>query len=555
MRFKLEFNPRMPTRLELRRSVKTVIIPLILGLVTLVLLTLLLPFGGNGRLILSVVGAGAVAMVARAVPKMMNSRQGARIDDDLPFFITHFGVLATSNLPRQELVRMVSENQEYKEIAGEMARVLRLTTDWGLGLADAVRAVALSTPSKTFSAFLLRLAHSLEAGQPLENFLMGEQKVVMADYTSLYHADLLRVESWKEIYTNVISTLGFLSIFAVILPLFTGGSATIFTLFVAGFIIVLEVLLGVVLAERLPRDRLSPNRPIKTKFERRLRQLLLMSMIGAMVLFLLVYLVAGTGPALIAAAIPMAVPGVYAGREEAALRRREADYPAFIRSLGAAAAARGGAIRGVLGNILANNLGELQQPVQDLYRRLMWRVDDRKTWRTFGEQTESRLIDSFSDMFVHGIAAGGKPGPISQIISDNMLGILALRTHRRATAGTFRGLLMGLGVGLAIVLFMGSGIFSGLTSLFGGGENAQVLEEQGLFHFPPPEDAAFANQILLVLMAAHGAAAGTFYQLVQGGRKEGATLHAAIQVALCVGSALLILAFMPSVFGFIAGGN
>lgn len=532
---------------------RSLLLPSALGLAMLAVLQFALPMQGWAKLALSLLGAGVLAMMVFAFPSALKGRKGKKIDDDLPFFITHFGVLATSNLPRQELVRLLSENQEYKEVAAEMRRVLRLTTEWGLGLSDAVRAVAQSTPSKAFSAFLLRLAHSLEAGQPLEAFLMGEQKVVMADYTSIYHASLLRVESWKEIYTNTISTLGFLSIFAVVLPLFTGGSPVVFTLATAGFILLLEILLGVVLAERLPHDRLTPNRPLLTPFQRRLQRLLAISVVAAFALGAIVYFIGGLGFAILAACIPLAAPGVYANREEAALRRREADYPAFIRSLGAAAAARGGAIRGVLGNILANNLGELQQPVQDLYRRLMWRVDDRRTWRTFGEQTESRLIDSFSDMFVHGIAAGGKPGPISAIISENMLGILALRTNRRATAGTFRGLLLGLGVGLAIVLFMGSGIFSGLGSLFGG-ENAKVLAEQGLFSFPPAGDTKMAQNVLLVLMAGHAACAGTYYQLVQGGRKEGATLHAAIHAVLCVGISMAILTFMPQLLGFISGG-
>jgi flagellar protein FlaJ len=521
------------------------LIPAGSGLALFLLLVLLNPVRGFLGVALALAGGGTVGVVAWAIPSMLANRRGARIDDDLPFFITHFGVLATSNLPRGELLLLLSSNVEYPEVAAEIGRIHRLTTDWGLGLSDAVRAVAQSTPSKTFSGFLLRLAHSLEAGQPLEGFLMGEQRVVMEEYKSLYHADLLRVESWKEIYTSSLMAVGFLSIFASILPLFTGGNTLVFTVAIAGLTLLLEMLLGVVLKGRLPKDQLSPTRPIRTRFERQL-QLLLLGCAGASALLgALAWWLWGLGPALLLAAVPMLAPGIYASREEAAIRRREGDYPAFIRSLGAAAAARGGAIRSVLGNLQANNLGELSAPVRSLHRRLMWRVDDHRAWRSFGEQTESRLIDSFSDMFVQGIAAGGKPGPISGIISQNMLEVLALRTSRRATAGTFRGLLMGLGVGLAAVLFMGSGILAKLTATFSGQEG--VLVQQGLFNIVAPTDVSLSQQVLLVLVAAHGVAAGVFFELVQGGRIEGAALHAAVNVAAAVAAGMLILWGLPAI--------
>ncbi|MEA3202609.1 MAG: archaeal flagellar protein FlaJ, partial [Thermoplasmata archaeon] len=154
-------------------------------------------------------------------------------------------------------------------------------------------------------------------------------------------------------------------------------------------------------------------------------------------------------------------------------------------------------------------------------------------------------IDSFSDMFVQGIAAGGKPGPISGIISQNMLEVLSLRTARRATAGTFRGLLLGLGIGLAAVLFMGSGILSKLTATFAG--HGDTLVQQGLFNIIPPTDVVLSQQVLLVLVAAHGVASGVFFELVQGGRIEGAALHAAVNVSTGVGAALLILWGLPSI--------
>lgn len=500
-----------------------------------------------GYLVAGAMAAGTAAFTFR-LPKLAAGKRGSRIDDALPFFITHFGVLATSNLPRTEMLRILADNKEYADIAREMHRVLQLTTEWGLGLSDAVRAVAESTPSKVFSAFLLRLAHSLESGQALESFLMSEQVVVMGDYESLYSANLLKVDAWKEMYTNSIMTIGFLSVFAAVIPLLVGGSTVLLTGGIAGFTLVMEILMGVTLQDRLPRDRLSPTRAIQSPFDKKMRKVLIASGAASVVLAVATFFLFDLGLAIVAAVIPLGAPGFFANREEKAIRQRENDYPAFIRSLGAAAAARGGAIRGVLGNIQANNLGALTVPVRDLHRRLMWKVDDRRTWRSFGEQTASRLIDTFTAMFVEGIGAGGKPAPISHIISDNMLKILALRTTRRATAGTFRSALIGIGVGLAVVLFMGSGIFGSLTANFAS--FADVLEAQGLFHLEPPSAVVTAQLILYGLMVVHGVAAGLFYKLVEGGRIEGAAMHMAINTAAGVLTGYLVLKVTPSLLNF-----
>ncbi|MEA3143768.1 MAG: archaeal flagellar protein FlaJ, partial [Thermoplasmata archaeon] len=296
----------------LKARVRPLLVPVASGLGFFLLLLVLAPVRGLMGWLLALAGGGTIGFVAAAIPTMLASRRGSRIEDDLPFFITHFGVLATSNLPRGELLLLLSRNVEYPELAAEIARIHRLTTDWGIGLSDAVRAVAQSTPSKTFAAFLLRLAHSLEAGQPLEAFLMSEQRVVMEDYKSLYHADLLRVESWKEVYTSALMAIGFLSVFAAILPLFTGGNTLVFTIAVAGLTLLLELLLGVVLHGRLPKDQLSPTRPTRTRFERRLQLLLLGAAGTSAALGLVAWLAWGLGPALLVASVPMLVPGAYA---------------------------------------------------------------------------------------------------------------------------------------------------------------------------------------------------------------------------------------------------
>jgi archaeal flagellar protein FlaJ len=312
---------------------------------------------------------------------------------------------------------------------------------------------------------------------------------------------------------------------------------------VAGVTLFLEVLMGLVLKERLPHDRLSPHRETHHPASKRI-QLAAMASIPVAILFgAIAFVMANLGWALLMASVPFLVPGIMSAREERQIRRREDDYAAFIRSVGAAAAARGGGVREVLAQVQANRLGALAGPVRDLYRRLAWRLDDERAWQRFGEESGSRLIDAFTSMFVEGLRSGGKPGRISRILSDNMLRIQALRASRRATAGTFRGLLLGLSAGLGLVLFMGTGVFANLQDLFAG--QADVIASTGILDIHANGNQQMTYNVLLTLLALHGIAAALYYKLVEGGRADGAMLYVTLHVWMGVGTGILVHHKLP----------
>ncbi len=505
------------------------------------------PFDGSMRIMASLAVAGVAGGLVFFMPRLKDGQRGDRIDEALPFFITHFGVLATTDMPRNEMLRILAGNQEYKEIAIEMGRIHRLTTEWGLSMVDAVRAVSANTPSAVFAEFLLRLAHAVESGQSIESFLKSEQKVVMEQYGSIYRAQLLKVDGWKETYASAVMTIGFMAVFAAIIPILAGGNVMVLMLGVCGLAVFIEVMLGIMLRERIPTDRLLPNRDIDTREERHIKIATMAGFGAAVVIAGLTYAMYSLPVALMAGVVPLIVPGIMATRSEQRIRQREDDFPAFIRSLGAAAAARGGGIRDVMEHVQTNKLGALTESVQALYRRLAWHIDDTRAWSRFGAQTGSRLVDSFTDMFVHGIRSGGKPGIISQIISDNMIHIMGLRTNRRATAGAFRGVLLGLAGGMSVVLFVGAGVFGSLVGLFG--ESADLLAEQGLLEINPNQDMSGISLLLFGVVAVHAAASALFFKQVEGGRTAACLLWVAIHMWLGVGVAVMVEKGLPNFVG------
>ncbi|MGB1586710.1 MAG: hypothetical protein ACPHID_06665, partial [Thermoplasmatota archaeon] len=258
---------------------------------------------------------------------------------------------------------------------------------------------------------------------------------------------------------------------------------------------------------------------------------------------------AGTGFSLAAGVTPLALAGWTAGKLEEKIKRREDNYAAFIRSLGAATAARGGSVREVLASVKTHNFGPLTGLVENLYARLTWRIDDNGAWKWFSAESGSHLIDAFTDMFIEGIKSGGDASLVGDIISDNVVRILNLRKARYSTAGTFRGTLYGLTASLAFVLFLGVGILSSLGDIFAVTQDVSTADDnlQAIavnFDF----DLNLIRDLVLTLLVLHGFMAAGMLKMVDGGAYTSGLLALVILVWVAVGLASLSEYILPRAF-------
>ncbi len=470
------------------------------------------------RFIVPLVVFGGACGGAAMYPLAAADRLRVQIDNALPFFMTHFGVLSTSNIPRTEMLRLLSLKREYGALARELERIHSLVEDWNMALPEACRFVSRSTSSRIFSEFLERLAHAMETGQELEPFLRNEQSVVMKEYATLYETAIYQIETWKEIYISVILSGAFFTLFAIITPILTGSSPEGLLLGVLAFLLFMEVLLLMVLRLRLPADKLVHGLDIRTSEDRRRRLFLLWSVAVSAVLVVGLVAFAPWDVAISFAlgVSPMAVSGWMANRAEELIKKREDNYAAFIRSLGASQAARGGSSREVLKQVKAHNFGPLSAVVHNLYARLTWRLDDPAAWKYFSAESGSYVVDAFTDMFREGIRTGGKPDRIGEIISDNVVRILNLRKSRYSTAGTFRGILIGITASMAFVMFSGIAILSILGELFTS-TSTEVDPELAPVQLDFDVNIALVTLLMVVLLAVHSLMASIMLKMVDGG--------------------------------------
>jgi archaeal flagellar protein FlaJ len=388
---------------------------------------------------------------------------------------------------------------------------------WNMSLSEAARFIAKRTPSEIFADFLDRFAYALESGEDLEDFLKSEQVVVINDYGAHYKGNLYELENMKNLFNSMMMSVIFIVIFALLMPILTGISATILlggALFLVGFI---EVIFLYFTKAKAPSDPMWHNLKFETHLDKVLKRTLPISLLLCVGVVLAV-LHFTEWPMLILMACgltPLLLVNWHVAREEDRLKRRDDNFAAFIRSLGASTSARGGQVTEVLRHLQTHDFGPLTENVQDLYSRLNVRVDDTQAWRYFAADCGSNLIEKFSRMFLEGLKAGGKPAPIGRIISDNFVEITNLRKGRYQTASSFRGLLYGLMAGMAFALYVGLGIVDMLENIFNDMDMPEGTPFMEFFHFS--SDSVLTNFLVMALLLGHAVTSALMVKIADGG--------------------------------------
>lgn len=473
-----------------------------------------------------------------------------QIDQNMHYYVTHMGVLAASNMGRKEVIHSLSTQEAYGYLAIETGRIYSLMNDWNLSLAQACRFIAKRTPSAIFSDFLDRLAHSAEAGEPFDQFIWTEQKVVMNEFDTMYKKSLGEIQMTKEIFIAMMTALIFLTSISLIMPVITGMDPI--TLMAGSIVTFLgaEGVLVYFMKSKAPRDKIWHTLDIETEADRFIRMSFPISIMGCAIVSILLILVGGGLPVTIMIAIalsPLAITGYYARREEEMIKRKDDNFPGFVRALGSTAGARGGIIRDSLRNLTYHDFGPLTVDVNDLYKRLETRINKYMSWNYFAAGTGSNLIERFATIFAEGIDKGGKPEVIGEIIGDNFMKIISLRKLRYSLATSLVGEVYGLTGGIAFTMFLTLAIVKMLIDIF---TNANVPSGMSsIISLSSVVDINFLSLLLMTLMVGHSFLSAILLRAVDGGSIFNSYIHFVGMVWLSAISAELSFAAMVRLLG------
>ncbi|ENN95829.1 flagellar assembly protein J [Methanocaldococcus villosus KIN24-T80] len=496
-----------------------------------------------------------ILLSALIYPYIILDTKKNKINERLHIFISKFGTLSITDLDRKELLKILSqEKEELDELAEESRKLYVLVSKWGRSLAEACRFLSQRTPSPEFADFLDRLAYAVDSGEELKEFLIKEQDIVMDDYAAFYKRTLYSLDLYKELYVSAMTSIAFFIAFSVLVPFLMPFDFVFMS--TVGLFMLIATQMGVIvlIKGKVPFDRLWHTGKEPNETDLKLRRYLIISIILTILtlIFLIItkFILRMTPfydiPYMILVAIgltPLAIIGVKTYLEEERVKRKEYVYPDFLRSLGDSLSARGGGLKECLKYLSHHDFGPLTRDIKRLYKRVALSIDTTKSWRFFGIESCSYLIQLFSDMFSRCLYFGGDPKLAANIISKNFRKIIQLRKSKYQNVQQFVGVIYGLGAGLALALFASLGVAYMITNLYSSLNIPETVIQ--IIHVAPLTNAKLVEYILYGSLIIYAIMSSILIKILDGGHKYSAFLHFVIIVWICslvaYGTKLLVL--------------
>jgi flagellar protein FlaJ len=245
---------------------------------------------------------------------------------------------------------------------------------------------------------------------------------------------------------------------------------------------------------------------------------------------------------------PLAYTGYVSRNIEKAIRRKDENFPAFIRSLGSSAGARGGVIDEALKALRAHDFGPLTTDVNNLYKMLVTRINKFDSWEYFASNTGSNLIQRFSGMFVQATNLGGQPEVIGDIIATNFHKIVTLRKKRSQSAGSLVGVLYGLTGGIGFTMYISLGVVGLMQDMFSSVEMPAGMS-MGMVLYTNIGNLDTLSYMVMAIMIGHSLMSAILIRIVDGGHMLSATIDFVIMVWISGASAVVTMAAVSSLLG------
>jgi len=159
--------------------------------------------------------AAVVVLVFYPYQKVMDRRKS--IETNFPFVLTHMGAVAESGVPPYVIFKLISQFNEYGEVAAEMRKIVRNMENFGLDPLKAVKEVAERTPSDKLKQMLLGFVTTTVSGGDVKIYLKGAGEQALFDWRMKRERYLQQLDAYAEFYTGIMiaAPLFIVALFAV----------------------------------------------------------------------------------------------------------------------------------------------------------------------------------------------------------------------------------------------------------------------------------------------------------------------------------------------------
>ena len=124
-------------------------------------------------------------------PSILVSDRASKIRDTLPFATMYLATLAGTGTPLPQIIKNLSETEEYGEVSKEAEKIARDIETMGMDVSDALEKSANRSPSQDYKELMWGINHVITTGGSLREFLEQRADKLMQDYKR-------RVEEFSE---------------------------------------------------------------------------------------------------------------------------------------------------------------------------------------------------------------------------------------------------------------------------------------------------------------------------------------------------------------------
>ncbi|MDD5254058.1 MAG: type II secretion system F family protein [Candidatus Nanoarchaeia archaeon] len=169
-------------------------------------------------LFLSIILGGITFLVIYFYPSTIVNQRRRAIKNDLPFVILHMSAIAGSGAHPIAMFNLILGTEEYPGVKGEIKKVVNYVNLFGYDLTAAMRAVALTTPSRDFKELLDGMITTIETGGNLKEFLKAKSQDTMNTYKLERKKYVESLAAYSDVYTGMLiaAPLLFFTVLAII---------------------------------------------------------------------------------------------------------------------------------------------------------------------------------------------------------------------------------------------------------------------------------------------------------------------------------------------------
>ncbi|MBI5391868.1 type II secretion system F family protein [Candidatus Woesearchaeota archaeon] len=145
------------------------------------------------------------------------------IKNDLPFALIHMSAVAGSGAHPISIFELLVESEEYPELKKEVRKLLNYVNLFGYNLSNALRNVAITTPSPELKELLNGMVSTIETGGDLKGYLKEKAEDALNTYRLDRKKEVEALATFSEVYTAILIAAPLLMVITLAIMNTIGG--------------------------------------------------------------------------------------------------------------------------------------------------------------------------------------------------------------------------------------------------------------------------------------------------------------------------------------------